>query len=404
MTNTFNSIIDTIDRDPHPYYEELREKGDLIWDDKMGGWVVISYELCRHIEEHEELFRHPYADANDVLLKIKGGPRNITVLQGEDHQNLRRYLARMFSLKAVHDYTQDILKPIINYLFDRVSQKGEIDLAVDIADQIPPRVLVALLGLDWMDESLVKRELVLHDQIMEWIGGNRTAEVTQTALSASDELNAILLPQVRLRKLQPGNDIISRLWAEAPEVFADVSEDDIVAICRELFLAGSDTSVHAIANAYYLLLTQPDVMAAVTNDRGTALDNFIEESLRLLTAVQYRFRVANQDVTIGGQLIKKNDLLIPSNAAANRDPDKFECPHMVDMKRSQPRAHLAFNMGPRMCIGAALARAELREAINALIDRLPNIRLSESNPKPNFAHLYIRSYRPLHVKFDRPVN
>jgi len=77
---------------------------------------------------------------------------------------------------------------------------------------------------------------------------------------------------------------------------------------------------------------------------------------------------------------------------------------MVDMKRSQPRAHLAFNMGPRMCIGAALARAELREAINALIDRLPNIRLSESNPKPNFAHLYIRSYRPLHVKFDRPVN
>jgi cytochrome P450 len=239
---------------------------------------------------------------------------------------------------------------------------------------------------------------------MEWIGGNRTAEVTQTALSASDELNAILLPQVRLRKLQPGNDIISRLWAEAPEVFADVSEDDIVAICRELFLAGSDTSVHAIANAYYLLLTQPDVMAAVTNDRGTALDNFIEESLRLLTAVQYRFRVANQDVTIGGQLIKKNDLLIPSNAAANRDPEKFECPHMVDMKRSQPRAHLAFNMGPRMCIGAALARAELREAINALIDRLPNIRLSESNPKPNFAHLYIRSYRPLHVKFDRPVN
>ena len=68
MTNAFKSIIDTVDKDPHPYYEELRGKGELVWDDKMGGWVVISYELCRYIEEHEELFRHPYADANEVLL------------------------------------------------------------------------------------------------------------------------------------------------------------------------------------------------------------------------------------------------------------------------------------------------------------------------------------------------
>jgi cytochrome P450 len=403
MNLEFDSILGTIDKDPHAYYDQLRSEGDLVWDAKMGGWLVMSYELCRHIEEREELFRHPYADANEVLLEIKGGARNITVLQGEDHQNLRRYLARMFSPKAVQDYTRDILKPIISYLFDRTVGKGQADLAAEIADQLPPRVFVALLGMDWMDEALVTRELVLHEQIMEWIGGNRSAEVTQRARDASHELNAILMPQVRLRKENPGNDIISRLWAEAPEVFSDVSDEDIVATCRELFLAGSDTSVHAIANAYYLLLTQPDVLAEVANDRGPALDNFIEESLRLLTVVQYRFRVANQDVELGGVAIKRNDLLIPINAAANRDPAQFECPHMVNLKRRQPRAHLAFNMGPRVCIGAPLARAELREAINAFIDLLPNVQLVKSGTQPHFANIYTRSFRPLHVTFDAPT-
>jgi cytochrome P450 len=400
MKLEFDSILSTFDKDPHAYYEQLRQQGDIVWDEGMRGWLVLSYELCRHIEEHEEQFRHPYADAGEEMLDIKGGPRNITVLQGEEHANLRRYLARMFGPKVVQGFTQDFIRPIIDYLFARLQGRGHADLAAEIADQLPPRVFVALLGMDWMNEEIVMRELVLHDSIMAWVGGDRSAETTQRARDASHELNAILLPEIARRKTEPGTDIISQLWAQAPEVFADVSEEDIMAICRELFLAGSDTSVHAIANAYYLLLTQPETLAAVRADRGAALDNFIEESLRLLTVVQYRFRVANQDVELGGVAIRRNDLLIPINAAANRDEARFACPHMVDLKRSQPRAHLAFNMGPRICIGASLARAELREIINAFLDRLPNVQLDASAEPPHFANIYTRSFRPLHVTFD----
>jgi cytochrome P450 len=400
MTSDFTSLLSTLDKDPHAYYEALRERGGLVWDAGMGGWAVLSYELCRHIEEREDLFRHPYADATELLLEIKGGPRNITVLQGEDHQKLRRYLARMFLPKVVQEYQETLLKPIVDYLFNRVAPKGRAELALEIADQLPPRVFVGLLGMDWMDEGLVTRELELHNAVMDWIGGNRSAEVTKKAREASHELNAILMPEIQRRRREPGTDIISRLWADAPELFADISAEDIMAICRELFLAGSDTSVHAIANAYYLLLTQPDVLAAVSRDRGEALDAFIEESLRLLTVVQYRFRVANQDTTLGGTDVKRNDLLIPVNAAANRDPARFECPHQVKLDRPQKRAHLAFNMGPRMCIGAPLARAELRLSIEALLDRLPNVRLDPAAPPPYFANIYTRSYRPLHVLYD----
>jgi cytochrome P450 len=236
--------------------------------------------------------------------------------------------------------------------------------------------------------------------VMNWIGGSRSPEATQSARDASHELNDILMPQVRKHKAATGSDIISRLWKEAPEIFGEVSDEDIMAICRELFLAGSDTTVHAIANAYYLLLTHPQMAEAVRNDRGATLDAFIEESLRLLTVVQYRFRVANQDGELGGVAIKKNDLLIPINAAGNRDPERFECPQQIDLKRSLPRQHLAFNLGTRMCIGAPLARAELRELINAFLDRLPNVKLDPKAPTPAFANIYTRSYRPLHVVFD----
>jgi cytochrome P450 len=399
-TEEFTSMLSTLDKDPHAYYERLRGQGEVVWDAGMGGWAIMSYKLCRYIEEREDLFRHPYADANEEMLDIKGGPRNITVLQGEEHQKLRRYLARMFAPNVVKDYTRDFLEPIITYLFDRIAPNGRADLATEISDQLPPRVFVALLGMDWMDEALVTRELVLHHAVMDWVGGNRAPEVTQRARDASHELNAILAPEVKRRKVEPGTDIISRLWKEAPEVFAEVSEEDILAIGLELFLAGSDTSVHAIANAYYLLLSQPEVLATVNADRGTSLDMFVEESLRLLTVVQYRFRVANQDCELGGVQIKKNELVIPVNAAGNRDPERFECPHMVDLKRSMPRQHLGFNLGTRMCIGAPLARAELREAIIAVLDRLPNVKLDPTMPAPKFANFYTRSMRPLHVTFD----
>lgn len=400
MKTDFDSILGTLDKDPHNYYEQLRSQGEVVWDPGMKGWLVMSYKLCRYVEEREDLYRHPYADANEELLDIKGGPRNITVLQGEEHQKVRKVIARMFAPNTVKDYTRDYLDPIITHLFDSLAAKDHADLAAEVADQLPPRVFVALMGLDWMDQQLVDRELVLHNFVMDWIGGSRSAEATQRARDASHELNDILMPQVRKQKTAGGNDIISRLWKEAPEIFAEVSDEDITAICRELFLAGSDTSVHAIANAYYLLLTQPDLAAAVRQDRGAALDTFVEESLRLLTVVQYRFRVANQDGELGGVAIKKNDLIIPINAAGNRDPERFACPHQVDLNRTLARQHLAFNLGTRMCIGAPLARAELREVIIAFLDRLPNVKLDAAKPPPSFANIYTRSYRPLHVTYD----
>jgi cytochrome P450 len=116
--------------------------------------------------------------------------------------------------------------------------------------------------------------------------------------------------------------------------------------------------------------------------------------------VQYRFRVANEDGELGGMPVKKNQVLILVNASANRDPAKYQCPADVDLNRRLPKEHLAFNTGPRVCVGAALARAEMEDALNILLDRLPNLRLDPNAETPRFRFHYTRSFRPLNVLFD----
>ena len=116
--------------------------------------------------------------------------------------------------------------------------------------------------------------------------------------------------------------------------------------------------------------------------------------------MQYRFRLANADCELAGIKIARNTLLMPVNSAANRDPAKYACPAGVDLARPQPKDHLAFNLGPRTCVGAPLARAEMIDGLDALFGRLAGLRLDAAAPAPRCRFLYLRSFRPLPVVFE----
>ena len=398
------SMAGLTDVDPYPFYESVRARGPLVWDDSMRGFLVTSYELCRDIEMHEELYRHPYADASPELIEIKsvkGGHRNITISQGEDHTRIHKWLLGLFVPRTVEQYREKHIRPIITGLIDRFVDRGRIELTSAYSDQIPPRVLMSLFAMRWDDEALAKRVLELHDDVMAWVGSqNRGSELTAKARAAGQEINAILMPYMLERKKNPGNDLISRLWTDGPKILDNFTDEDALANAREMFLAGTDTSLHALANAFHIILTQPAVMEAVRADRQKTLSNLVEEALRLYGSVQYRFRVANQDCEIGGTPVKKNQVLVLINSAANRDPAKYACPAAVDLGRTLPKEHLAFNAGPRNCVGAALARAEMIDAVDMLLDRVKNLRLDPAAPPPTFRFHYTRSFRPLHVLFD----
>jgi cytochrome P450 len=395
------SFGSTADLDPYPYYETLREQAALVWEEEAQAWLVTGYEECRQIETDESLFRHPYADADQTLIDIKGGRRNVTVLQNTEHAAMHKFLLKLFSPSCITEYRANHVSPVIDFLVDRIVPLGKAELVGSVCSQLPPRVLMSLFAMDGRDDGLVRHILDLHDSVLDWVGQrNRGSELTLKARAAAQELNALLAPYMAERKARPGRDLISRVWLEGPQALADFSDADALATTRELFLAGTDTTVHAISNSLYLLLTQPDVMERVRSERGQALATFVEESLRIYGAVQYRFRIANEDTQIGGVAVNKNDALILINAAANRDPARFECPEQVNLERRNARSHLAFNAGPRTCLGAALARAEMIDLLNALFDRTRNLRLDPNAEAPSFRYHYIRSFRPLNVLFD----
>lgn len=395
------SIAAQADRDPYPFYDQVRAAGPLVWDDGLRAWLVTSYELCRHIETHEELFRHPYTGANDTLVAIKGGRRNVTILHGDAHRRMHRFMLKLFSYSAVEAYRSHHIAPVIAFLLDRLRGRRTVDLAGEFADQLSARVMSSLFAMPWQDDALMARQSALNAVIFDWIGAvDRTPEGIARATAASQELNALLLPHVRQRRIAPGDDLISRIWQDGPALLDDFTEDDALVTCRELFFAGSDTTAHALANAIWQILTDADLAARLRAGDPALLERFVEESLRLYGSVQYRFRLANQDCELAGQAIPKDTLLVPINSAANRDPAKYGCPAHVDLARSSPRDHLAFNLGPRTCVGAPLARAEMIDSLAALLRERPRLVLDPAAPPPRFRHLYLRSFRALPVLWD----
>jgi len=395
-----NALKDVL---PWDIYEKQRAKAPVAWDEEMQAWVLFDFADCLAVEMDEARFRNAYQDAPQVVIDIKGGGRNITVLGGEEHAKMRRFLLSLFTPSKIAAYTKNQIAPIVSMLLDRIQSKGtgKAELCSEFSDGIPSRVILALLGMPWQDDDLVKRTLDLHEELVEVIGGAfRTEELKQKGLRVSTELNNLLLPYIRARRDDPQDDFISRVWAEAPTgLGAPMTEADALAICREVYLGGADTTVHGIANLSYLLLTNTSVRAAVEADRAQ-MTRAVDESMRIYGSVMYRFRIANQDAEIGGAHIRKDDRLILLHSAANRDPAKYACPEAADLGRKPPNDHLAFNKGPRSCIGVGLAKAEMSTALNAVLDRLPKLRLDREAQAPEFMGAFMRSWRPLNVLFD----
>ncbi len=207
------------------------------------------------------------------------------------------------------------------------------------------------------------------------------------------------MPWIRARREQPEDDFISRVWSESPAFEGELSEADVVAICREIFLGGADTTVHGIANMHYLVLTDAAVRDQVQAAGAAVLPAVVEETMRLYGSVMYRFRIANQDCTIAGQAVQAGERLILLHSSANRDPAHYACPHMADLIRKPANDHLAFNKGPRSCVGIHLSRSEMREALTAVLARLPGVELDPGAEPPRYRGLFMRSWRPLNVRF-----
>jgi cytochrome P450 len=390
----------TRDAPPFDSYDRIRQE-PIRWDESVDGWVVTSYDLCKQVLRGDETFLRTFnLDNREVADKVTANPRGLTNLMGEEHRRVHQWWLRLLSPTQAERYREPVVKTVVAATVDRFAGMGEADLVTDFAKRIPVRVIAGLMRMPWDDDDWFTRVVASLDRVSRFFD-LRPGDDASDSIRAAEEVTAMLLPYVRERRGGDGSDLISVAWRQGPDLFPDWSETDVLGMIQTMFLAGGHTTTGGITNAAQLLLTRPEIAAQIRADESLE-PAFVEESLRLLGPAQMRARKANEDFEVGGVTIHKDDLIWPVLAAADRDPAKYQHPNDFEMDRRALRDHIAFNFGPRTCVGAALARVEIQEAVHALLHRLPNLRLDPDAPAPAMTGFALRFYHPLRVKFDVP--
>ena len=260
---------------------------------------------------------------------------------------------------------------IVDELLDRALGNGRLELVGDLAYPLPVTVIAELLGVPIDD----------HQQLRAWSSATlefmTTPRPSRATLLCSQEAMLALREIFRRlyieRRQHPDDSLVSALLA-VEEEGDRLSEEELLSTCVTLLVAGHETTTSLISSTVYLLLKHPDQLQKL-RENPALIESAVEESLRYEGSFQRSRRVATEDVILGGQQIRKGQLVLQFLGAANRDPAHFPDPDRFDIER-QPNRHLSFGFGVHICLGAALARLEAKIAISTILRRMPNLQLA----------------------------
>jgi hypothetical protein len=347
-----------------------------LWSGKEA-WFVARYDDARAVlgdarfsnDNSLEGFPH-----ESPALKVHRMEKMLIAMDPPEHTALRRILARDFMVKKVEAMRPQVTL-IVNDLLDRIMQEqSTFDFYRSFALHIPQLVVSEMLGIPHED-------LAYLTGLLETVASaDATADEGRAANDAYlDYLDRLTAAKER----EPGADIISRLLEHVAA--GEISRKDVLLNSRLLVVAGFESTAKQIAVGILLLLRHPDQLAALRAD-PTLMGHAVEEILRYVTIDHYgRRRVATEDIEVGGQLIRAGEGVVISHSIANRDPEAFPNPAEFDIRR-EARHHLAFSFGPHQCLGQPLARLELEIAFDAVLRKMPDLRLAVPFEELRFMH------------------
>jgi cytochrome P450 len=295
---------------------------------------------------------------------------------------------------------EEFMWRLADRVIDEFIDDGRCDLIRAYGAPFTMLVVADLLGVPEEDHDIFRTELGVRPD--RAIG---STERDTLAHSPLEFLYDRFTTYIEDRRRAPRDDVMTGLASAA---FPDGSTPDVIDVVRiaaNLFAAGQETTVRLLGAALQLIAERPDLQALLRRDRGQ-VPAFVEETLRFESPVKGDFRMARVPTRIGDVEIPAGTTVMVVNGAANRDPRHFEDPATFDVDRPNARQHLAFGFGIHTCPGAPLARAEGRVSIERLLDRLGDIRISESEHGPPDARRYeyiptyiLRGLQRLHVEF-----
>lgn len=355
--------------DPHPTFDWLRANAPVSWQERPDGgfWSITKFDDIVFVNTEPSLFSSSSgvtlsAIPADVASAFEG---NILLLDDPDHHWLRAVVSRGFtpnSVRALEPHIRQLATAIV----DRASTLGRFDFVDEIAAPLPITVIAELIG---MPDHALAREW---SEAIENFSSPQP-KVKQAALALTRRVAVVLDELAGQRLAEPRNDLLSAL------VHAEVDGRRLSAAERLGFMlllnfGANETTRSALAGGMLALLENPAQFDRLRAD-PSLVPIAVEEFLRYVTPLTNLTRTATAEVVLGGQRIRAGDKVVMWFISGNRDEDVFPDPHRLDVGR-MPNRQLSFGAGgPHHCLGAALARLELRVMFELLIDRFPTLRL-----------------------------
>ena len=349
----------------------------------VAGVTVLGYDECQTVLTDSDRF------SSSIYEHIMGPVMGKTLLEqeGDEHRASRALVSPLFRAKLLERWRTELVEVVVHELIDRFASRGKADLVREFTFAFPVQVIARLMGLPREDYVRFQQlSIELLSVVYNWDIG----------VAASATLKEYFGEILAERRRAPQDDLISVL-AESEIDGERLTDDEIFAFLLLILPAGVETTYRASGNLLVAMLTDPSLLEMVRSDRNI-MRGAIEEALRWEPPISTVVRVAKRDCELGGISIPKGTNVSVSVAAANRDPAHYPDPDRFDPTRKN-FAHLTFGAGPHVCLGMPLARMETMVAINALLDRLPDLHLDPTAPEPVINGVAFRSPAALPVEY-----
>ena len=387
-------MIDLLDGDfyvddPYATYRWMRDHAPVYWDATNELWGVARYDDIVDVERRKEVFINSDRTKGGYRPNIPADPA-IIGLDDPLHQQRRSLVARRFTPRAV-SAREEHVRETVSSLIDAVEGGGVAEIVDQLAAPLPAMTIAWLLGFpeerwpelkDWSERTIA-------------MGGGPRYFNEDGMLAAMEFAQAA--SDLHAEKSRcPADDIMS-IWTRAEVGDEPLSVDTVISDCLLLLDGGAETTRTVIARTILDLIAHPDQWDALRAGADPAVAT--EEFIRWVTPVHNMCRVAVSDTEVGGQPIDAGQQLVLMYSSANRDPAHFADPETYDVTRS-PNNHIAFGFGTHFCLGAALARMEIRLFFEELVRRVRSMRLVPGTEPVEMPNAFVHGLRSAHVEFE----
>jgi cholest-4-en-3-one 26-monooxygenase len=381
--------------DPNPAYAWLRENAPVYWDAVNEIWGISRYHDVVEIEKNTDR----YSSARGSRPNIDY-PMTIINMDDPHHQRQRMAVARQFTPRAVKQVEAEV-RAVATALIDNVCEAGHCEVVHDLAAPLPATIIGDKLGFP---REYVHKLVYWSETTMQGGGGPRFS--TAASLTASTEFAGVTLELVADRRRDPREDIIS-VWCHKPVPLPDgkggiverlMTDEEIVHETLLLLDGGAETTRTVIGSTMLDLIEHPDQRQILIAEPEVLGATGVEEFIRWVTPILNMRRTVMEDHELRGQPLRTGQQVLLMYASANRDPAAFADPERYDVRR-RDNHHVAFGFGTHFCLGAALARLEIRVMFEELLRRIPDWRLQAYADPQIQPAAFARGLKSLRVEF-----